>query len=89
MFLPFLILLTAMLASGMAYLLSALTITYRDFRFLIPVISQMWMYLSLIHMPAPQSIRDNVKWQIVLGANPMYGIVSAFRACVTAGDQTR
>ena len=80
-----LIALTAMLSAGMAYLLSALTITYRDFRFLIPVISQMWMYLSLIHMPAPQSIRDSVKWQVVLGANPMYGIVSAFRACVT-GD---
>jgi lipopolysaccharide transport system permease protein len=84
-FLPLLVVLTATLAAGMAYLLSALTITYRDFRFLIPVISQMWMYLSLIHMPAPQSIRDSVKWQIVLGANPMYGIVSAFRACVT-GD---
>jgi lipopolysaccharide transport system permease protein len=83
--LPLLILLTAMLSAGMAYWLSALTVTYRDFRFLIPVIAQMWMYLSLIHMPAPQSIRDSVKWQIVLGANPMYGIVAAFRACVT-GD---
>ena len=82
-FIPFLIALVVMMASGVAYLLSALTITYRDFRFLIPVIAQMWMYLSFIPLPVPQSIAASPKWQALLAANPMYGIVSAFRACVT------
>ncbi len=82
-FLPLLIGLTVVLSLGMAYLLSALTVTYRDFRFLIPVMVQVWMYVSFIPIPVPQSIANNPKWQILLAANPMYGIVSAFRACIT------
>ena len=31
----------------------------------------------------PKSIRESEAWQVLLAANPMYGIVSAFRACVT------
>jgi lipopolysaccharide transport system permease protein len=78
-----LILLVMILASGVAYLLSALTITYRDFRFLIPMISQIWMWLSFIQMPVPESIQHSSKWQVLLMANPMFGIVSAFRAAMT------
>ena len=47
-FLPFLFLVTIIMALGAAYLLSALTVTYRDFRFLIPVITQIWMYVSFV-----------------------------------------
>ena len=82
-FLPFLIALTAVMATGVAYLLSALTVTYRDFRFLIPVMVQVWMYLSFIPIPVPPSLRNSEKWQTLLAFNPMYGIVSAFRACIT------
>ena len=38
-FLPLLIILTMIMSLGAAYLLSALTITYRDFRFLIPILA--------------------------------------------------
>jgi lipopolysaccharide transport system permease protein len=78
-----LILLAMVMSSGIAYLLSALTITYRDFRFLIPVASQIWMWLSFIQMPTPESIQNSPKWQVLLAANPMYGIVAAFRAAIT------
>jgi lipopolysaccharide transport system permease protein len=82
-FLPFLIALTVVLGLGAAYLLSALTITFRDFRFLIPVITQVWMYLSFVPIPVPKSIRDSEKWQAILGCNPMYVIVALYRKCVT------
>lgn len=82
-FIPFLIVLTTVFATGVAYLLSALTVTYRDFRFLIPVMVQVWMYLSFIPIPVPKVLRESEKWQTLLAINPMYGIVSAFRACVT------
>lgn len=82
-FLPPLILLVMIVASGMAYLLSALTITYRDFRFLIPMVAQIWMWMSFIQMPVPESIQHSAKWQVLLMANPMFGIVAAFRAAMT------
>jgi lipopolysaccharide transport system permease protein len=82
-FLPLLILATVVMSLGAAYLLSALTITYRDFRFLIPVITQIWMYLSFVPIPVPESIRNSRHWQLLLGCNPMYSIVAAYRKCVT------
>ena len=50
--LPLLLVLTHHVSLGMAYLLSALTVTYRDFRFLIPFMAQIWMWLSFIAFPA-------------------------------------
>jgi lipopolysaccharide transport system permease protein len=82
-FLPLLIGLTVVMALGTAYLLSALTVTYRDFRFLIPVAAQIWMWVSLVPIPVTPEMAASGKWQVVMGLNPMYGIVSAFRACVT------
>jgi lipopolysaccharide transport system permease protein len=82
-FLPLLVLLTVVMGLGAAYLLSALTITYRDFRFLIPVMTQIWMYLSFVPIPVPKYVRDSEKWQMLLGCNPMYTIVAMYRKCVT------
>jgi lipopolysaccharide transport system permease protein len=82
-FLPLLVALTVVLGLGAAYLLSALTITFRDFRFLIPVITQVWMYLSFVPIPVPKAIRESEKWQAILGCNPMYTIVALYRKCVT------
>jgi lipopolysaccharide transport system permease protein len=82
-FLPLLVCATVVMALGTAYLLSALTVTYRDFRFLIPVAAQIWMWLSLVPVPVTPDMAANPKWQALMALNPMYGIVSAFRACVT------
>ena len=75
--LPLLLALTVMVALGMAYLLSALTVTYRDFRFLIPFMSQLWMWLSFVAFPP--GMVDNSRWRWVLALNPMYPIIAAFR----------
>jgi lipopolysaccharide transport system permease protein len=49
--LPFLILLTMLLSLGMAFALSAMTVTYRDLRFLIPFITQIGMWMSAVVFP--------------------------------------
>ncbi len=54
--LPLLLILNLMLALGTAYLLSALTVSYRDFRFLIPFMVQIWMWMSFVAFPVPPSI---------------------------------
>ena len=77
--LPALLALSLTLALGMAYLLSALTVTYRDFRFLIPFAVQIWMWASFVGFPVPQSIVESKKWKWVMMCNPMHGIISSYR----------
>ena len=78
-FVPLLLVLSVMLGLGMAYLLSALTVTYRDFRFLIPFLVQIWMWMSFVAFPVPQKISESPKWHWVLALNPMHGIISSYR----------
>jgi lipopolysaccharide transport system permease protein len=79
-FFPLLVLQTAVLGAGLAYLLSALTVTYRDFRFIIPFLAQIWMWTSFVMLPVPQSFLGRPFWQLFFHLNPVYGIVSTFRA---------
>ena len=76
---PLLLIQTAMLGAGLAYLLSALTVTYRDFRFIIPFISQIWMWVSFVMLPVPESFLLQKKWEILFHLNPVYGIVTTYR----------
>ncbi|HEX8911861.1 MAG TPA: ABC transporter permease [Humisphaera sp.] len=78
-FFPLLVLQTAMFGSGMAYLLGALTVSYRDFRFIIPFLVQIWMWLSFVMIPVPQSWLESSKWKYLFYCNPVYGIVSTYR----------
>lgn len=84
---PFLLALTLACSLGAAYLFSALTITYRDFRFLIPFIGQVWMWGSFIAFPPAVSIIGRMSWKkaMVLGLNPMFGIVAAWRKLLMGG----
>jgi lipopolysaccharide transport system permease protein len=77
LFLPLLLALSLLMSLGMAYLLSALTVTYRDFRFVIPVLSQLWMWLSFVAFPAKLVENFRHKWLFAL--NPMYSVVAAYR----------
>lgn len=83
--LPLLVALTIMLSLGVAFLLSALTITYRDFRFLIPFLSQVWMWLSFVAFPVPDAFLTNPKWRWILTLNPMYGIIAGYRKVLLPG----
>ncbi|MDB5289244.1 MAG: type transporter [Phycisphaerales bacterium] len=78
--LPLVVLLALLNALGVAYLLSALTVRYRDFRFLIPFMSQVLMFVSFVAFPP--SLVGNSKWKWLLLFNPMYGVVAAFRKCI-------
>ncbi len=76
---PLLIVAVIFIALGFGTLLSALTVTYRDFRYVIPFMVQFWMYATPVVYPAslfPQ------KWQWLLFLNPMAGLIEAFRSAV-------
>ncbi len=78
-----LVLLNVITGLGVAYFLSAVTVTYRDFRFLVPFMNQILMYASFVGYPAPDSLpikHPILNWIATL--NPMYGIIDSFRAAV-------
>jgi lipopolysaccharide transport system permease protein len=84
-FLPVLTLLAIAISLGMSYLLSALTVTYRDLRFVIPFLTQAMMYLSCIMIPASKFHKH--PWvTLVLSINPVFGISNAFRWCIFGTD---
>ena len=57
----------------------ALTVTYRDFRYVVPFLIQSWMYLSPVIYPVSMVPE---KWQPLLALNPMAGIIDAFRSAL-------
>jgi lipopolysaccharide transport system permease protein len=74
---PILIVAVIFIALGVGTLLSALTVTYRDFRYIIPFMVQFWMYATPVVYPASMFPE---KWQWVLYLNPMAGLIEAFRS---------
>jgi len=76
---PFLILLTLVASLGVGLALAALTVTYRDFRYVIPFMIQAWMYLSPVIYPVTLV---PAKWQLLLAVNPMVGIIDGFRSAL-------
>jgi lipopolysaccharide transport system permease protein len=49
---------------------------YRDVRYLVPFMTQIWMFLSPV---AYRSTDVPEKWRLLYGLNPMAGVVEGFR----------
>ncbi len=74
------VLMMIVLGLGVAYFLSAVTVTYRDFRFLIPFAVQVLMYVSFVAYPVPEArLLKHPILSDILMINPMYGIIDGFR----------
>lgn len=74
--LPFLILLLVILSIGCGLLLSAVTVKYRDVRYIVPFIVQIGLYLSPVGYG---SFMIPEKWQWLYFMNPVAGIIEGFR----------
>jgi len=82
--LPVVVVLLAAAALGAGTLLAALTVAYRDFRYVIPFGVQFWMFATpAIYLPA-EALGPTSR--AVLPLNPAYGLVSAFRTCALGGE---
>lgn len=68
-------------ALGVGIMLSALTVAYRDFRYIVPFLVQFWMFASPIVYPA--SLVPE-KWRWVMYLNPMAGPIEGFRSAFFA-----
>jgi len=74
---PFLVALTFLCAVGVGLWLSALNVQYRDIRYAIPFLIQVWMFVSPVIYPV-SLVKGNYQWLLAL--NPMGGVIHAYRA---------
>ncbi len=77
--LPVFLLLALLASLGCGLWLSALNVKYRDIRYIVPFLVQLWLFAtpvayssSLVHEP----------WHSIYGLNPMAGVVEGFRWAV-------
>jgi lipopolysaccharide transport system permease protein len=74
--LPAFLLLAFATSLGVGLWLSALNVQYRDVRYTIPFLTQLWLFATPVIYP---SSAVHSPWRIVLGLNPMTGVVEGFR----------
>ena len=77
LFLPLLVILMMLTASGVGMFLAALNAKYRDIRYTIPFLVQFWMFASPIVYPASMVPE---KYHLIYALNPMVGVVEGFRS---------
>ena len=77
LFLPVFICLATLLAFGVGMLLAALNVKYRDIRYALPFLVQLWLFASPVIYPL--SITPP-KWKWVFTLNPMTGIIEGTRS---------
>ncbi len=74
--LPLLIAQCSLLALGLGLLLAALTVTYRDFRYVVPFAIQLGLFVSPV---AFESARVPERWRALYALNPLVGVIDGFR----------
>jgi len=74
--LPLFVVLAIAAALSVGLWLSALNVKYRDVRYTIPFLSQLWLFVTPV---AYSSSLVPSKWQAVYAVNPMAGVVEGFR----------
>lgn len=66
-------------AVGVSTWLAAVTVIYRDFRFVIPFMVQIWMYITPVIYPA-SFIPAHLQWMVY--CNPVFGWISGIKAAI-------
>jgi len=74
---PLIVTLITLLALGMGMWLSALNVKYRDVRFALPFLVQLWMFISPVIYPA-SFLPAKFRW--LLSLNPMTGLIEGYRS---------
>jgi lipopolysaccharide transport system permease protein len=82
---PLFTLLASVASFGVGVWVAALTVKYRDFRFIVPFVIQFGLYISpvgFISSVVPENYR------LLYSLNPMVGVIDGFRWCILGGEHT-
>ncbi|MDA8090756.1 MAG: ABC transporter permease [Nitrospiraceae bacterium] len=74
--LPCFLLLAFITSLGVALWLSAMNVQFRDVKYVIPFLTQIWLFATPIAYPS--TLLHGV-WRTLYGLNPMVGVVEGFR----------
>lgn len=83
--LPFFVLIAFAASMGVGLWLAALTVQYRDFRFVVPFIIQFGLYIS------PVGFSSSIvppQWRLLYSINPIVGVIDGFRWAILGGETT-
>jgi lipopolysaccharide transport system permease protein len=83
--LPVFVLLAMLASLGPGLWIAALNMKYRDFRFIIPFVVQVGLYIS------PVGFSSSVvpeEWRLLYSLNPIVGVIDGFRWCILGGQST-
>lgn len=80
--LPAFVALAAVSAVAVSTWTAALSVAYRDVRFVVPFVLQLWLFLTPVIYP-PSLLP--ARWRWVLGVNPLAAVVAGFRWTVAGG----
>lgn len=81
--LPLFTLIACAASMGVGLWLAALTVQYRDFRFIVPFIVQFGLYISPVGFSS--SIVPE-QWRLIYSLNPMVSIIDGFRWAILGGE---
>jgi lipopolysaccharide transport system permease protein len=77
--LPLVVILALVTALGVGLWLSALNVLYRDVGYILPVLTQLLMFISPVGY---SSSSVGAQWQVLYALNPMVGVIECFRWAV-------
>jgi lipopolysaccharide transport system permease protein len=79
---PLVLVVIGLAAAGFGTLLAALNVAYRDVRYVIPFLVQLWIFATpTVFMPLPPA--EAGSWlHTLLSLNPLNSLVAAFRAAI-------
>jgi len=83
LWLPAFVILALVSALGVGLWLSAMNVKYRDVRFAVPFLTQLWMFATPVAYP---SSLLHEPWRSLFGLNPMAGVVEGFRWALLGVD---
>ncbi len=84
---PVFLLLAVLMALGAGLWLSAMNALYRDVRYVVPFLIQIWMFASPVAYASSLFTSKYPKYAWVYGLNPMVGVIEGFRWSLTGrGD---
>jgi lipopolysaccharide transport system permease protein len=79
---PLVLLIMVLLTTGVSMFMAALNVRYRDVKYVLPFLIQIWMFATPIIYPATMI---PARFRRLLALNPCWGMVDGLRACVFPG----
>jgi lipopolysaccharide transport system permease protein len=83
---PLFLLLALATALGVGLWLSAWNVHYRDVRYILPFLTQVWMLATPIAYPLSEVAQKWPQWEFLYSLNPMVGVVEGFRWALVGGE---